>query len=94
MYIFDIAYLIEKFFFQDTQTHFANVHAAFEVLCDTAKDMKIKMPIKENNIKIKPWYESFLGIYDVVKSVDPFVIKNPTTIEEKLPLLLILTKIV
>lgn len=45
--------------------------------------MKMKMPVQENDINIKSWYEDF-GIYQTLKRLDPFVIRNPKTVEEKL----------
>lgn len=55
------------------------IHAPFDLLCDTAEDMKMKMPIRENDIVIRPWYETFLGIYDTMKKIDPFELRNGAT---------------
>ena len=45
--------------------------------------MKMKMPVQENDINIKSWYEDF-GVYKTMKRLDPFVIRDPKTVEEKL----------
>ena len=41
------------------------------------------MPVQENDINIKSWYEDF-GVVKTIKRLDPFVIRNPKTVEEKL----------
>ena len=59
------------------------IHAPFEELCDIAEDMKMKMPIQENDVVIKTWLEKTVPSVDkLIKNSDPFVVKNATVKEE------------
>ncbi|XP_066910588.1 anoctamin-4-like isoform X4 [Clytia hemisphaerica] len=68
---------------KENETHFIKVHAPFDLLCDTAEDMKIKMPVKENDINIPAWYENY-SVINTIKNLDPFIIREPKTVDEKL----------
>ena len=60
------------------------IHAPFEKLCEIAEDMKMKMPIQENDLDIKPWLERKLpSLYRLIKRNDPFVVRNATVKEER-----------
>ena len=49
--------------FQDdkTKTQFVKIHAPWEILVQTAEEMKLQMPIKENDIHAQTWYEKHVG---------------------------------
>ncbi len=40
-----------------------------------AEDMKMKMPIQENDVEIKTWFESSLPyLYGMYRKYDPFIV--------------------
>ena len=64
-------------------THFVKIHAPFDELCDIAEDMKMKMPIQENDVVIKTWLQKTLPSLDqLIKRSDPFVVRDSTVKEE------------
>eukprot|EP00794_Sanderia_malayensis_P008843 gene8843-9791_t len=63
--------------------HFLKIHAPFELLCDIAEDMHMKMPIQENDVEIKTWFEKHLpSVNNAIKRSDPFVVRDKTVKEE------------
>lgn len=64
---------------------YIKVHAPFEVLCDRAEDMRLKMPMTENDIDIKCWYEKqpFKELYLLFKRFDPFELQKRYTRTKK-----------
>lgn len=59
------------------------IHAPFDDLCDIAEDMKMKLPIKENDVVIKSWLQQNLpSVHQFIKKNDPFVVKDSTVKEE------------
>ena len=64
-------------------THFIKIHAPFDELCEIAEDMKMKMPIQENDVVVKTWMQKHMPSLDAwLKKVDPFVVHNGTVKEE------------
>lgn len=64
-------------------THFVKIHAPFDELCDIAEDMKMKMPIQENDVVIRTWLEKNVpSVNKLLKNSDPFLVRDPTVKEE------------
>ena len=65
------------------ELHYVKIHAPFDVLCDTAEDMNMKMPTRESDILIPEWYESaFPGLMKFMRSWDPFSVSDSTVEKE------------
>ncbi|XP_065066302.1 anoctamin-4-like isoform X2 [Rhopilema esculentum] len=64
-------------------THFIKIHAPFDELLDIAEDMKMKMPIQENDVVITSWVQKNLPWLDrAIKKNDPFVVRDSYVKEE------------
>ena len=61
---------------------YVKIHAPFELLCQQAQDMRVKMPTKENDIDIRPWYQK-TSWYAYLSDCNPFKVKNSTFEKEK-----------
>ena len=78
-------YVIEIYdaIIQEQVTHFVKIHAPFDELCDIAEDMKMKMPIQENDVVIKTWLQKNLpSAHELLKKSDPFIVRGATVKEE------------
>ena len=69
------------FFEQIDKVNYIKIHAPFEILCQKAEEMRVKIPTAENDIDIRLWYQD-ISYYRYLSDRNPFRIKN-STIEKK-----------
>ena len=61
---------------------YVKIYAPFDWLCQEAQEMRVKMPTKENDIDIRPWYQK-TSWYAHLADCNPFKVKNSTFEKEK-----------
>ena len=68
-----------------TKTQFVKLHGPWETLTDCAEEMLMKMPIREYDIDLKPWYEKHLsaGLREKLVKCNPFDIQDSSIAKPK-----------
>lgn len=70
---------------QDGKSKFWRVFASFDLLCDVAEDLNVRLPTVENDIQVTVWYDKALQkIRDWWDGIDPFKVENSYFPKEKL----------
>ena len=71
-----------SFSVQIDEVNYIKIHAPFEILCQKAEEMRVKMSTAENDIDIRSWYQD-ISYYRYLSDCNPFRIKNSAIKKEK-----------
>lgn len=67
------------------KTSFLKIHAPWDILCTTAEECMMQMPIRESDIQTKTWYERHVTkeIRDLIARNNPFEIRDSSIIKSR-----------